>query len=282
MAEAPPAAAPHGASQAASQTLKAQLALRDVLLEGRLLPGERVSELQMVEVLGVSRTPVRSALARLAEEGLLDPIPTGGYAVRSFSEAEVFAAIEIRGTLEGLAARMAAERDRAVPAALRGLAACLDGIDAVLAQDRHGIEEVSRYVELNARFHAGLVALAESRTLAQQLDRVVVLPFASPSALVRMQSSAPEARRSLVVAQDQHRCVLEAVGRGEGARAEAIMREHARLARRNLERAFRDQRMLALVPGSALIRRRVHDHDDTSRPGNRASRTRAGEELTLG
>lgn len=238
-----------------SQTVKAQLALRDFLLEGKLLPGERVSELQMVERLGVSRTPVRSALARLAEEGLLEAIPGGGYAVRLFSEAEVFAAIEIRGTLEGLAARLAAERGVG-SSELRDLAACLDGIDEVVRHDRQSPDDVPRYVELNARFHAGLVASAGSHTLARQLDRVVVLPFASPSALVRMQSHSPRAHHALTVAQDQHRCVLEALGRREGARAEAIMREHARLARRNLERAFADRRMLALVPGSALIRGR--------------------------
>lgn len=244
-----------GGDRLPSQTVKAQLALRDLLLEGKIGPGERVSELQMVEQLGVSRTPVRSALARLAEEGLLEAIPTGGYAVRSFSEAEVFAAIEIRGTLEGLAARLAAERGPD-PAELRALAACLDGIDEVVRRDRPSLDDVSRYVELNARFHAGLVAAAGSATLARQLERAAVLPFASPSALVRMQSSSPEAHHALVVAQDQHRCVLDALGRREGARAEAIMREHARLARRNLERAFGDRRMLALVPGSALIRRR--------------------------
>ncbi len=244
-----------GTDRLPSQTVKAQLALRDFLLEGKLGAGERVPELQMVEQLGVSRTPVRSALARLAEEGLLEAIPTGGYAVRSFSEAEVFAAIEIRGTLEGLAARFLAERG-ASTAELDALMLCLDGIDEVVRQDSQNIEDVSRYVELNARFHAHLVEFAGSQTLTRQLERVATLPFASSSALVRMQSSSPEAHRSLTVAQDQHRCVVEAIERRESARAEAIMREHARLARRNLERAFGNQRMLRLVPGSALIRRR--------------------------
>jgi GntR family transcriptional regulator, vanillate catabolism transcriptional regulator len=60
-----------------------------------------------------------------------------------------------------------------------------------------------------------------------------------------------------MIAQDQHRCVINAIERREGARAEAIMREHARLAHRNLERAFSNQRMLDLVPGATLIRRRA-------------------------
>src|SRR5215212_325230 len=80
-----------------SQTLKAQFALRAVVLEGELSPGERVSELQMVERLGVARTPVRLALVRLQEEGLLESIPSGGFSVKAFSEKEVFVSIEIRG-----------------------------------------------------------------------------------------------------------------------------------------------------------------------------------------
>ncbi len=249
-------AADRVSERATSQTVKAQLALRDLLVEGKLRPGERVSELQMVERLGVSRTPVRMALVRLEEEGLLEAIPSGGFSVRAFSEREVFEAIEIRGALEGLGARLAAERG-AGPADLCPLVECLDEIDAAVLRDRTQIANVSRYVELNARFHALLVGLAQSPALARQLERACALPFASPSALVQVQSSSTEAHDFLTVAQDQHRCVVNAIERREGARAEAIMREHARLAHRNLERAFANQRILELVPGSALIKRRL-------------------------
>jgi GntR family transcriptional regulator, vanillate catabolism transcriptional regulator len=238
-----------------SQTLKAQLALREFVLRGELKPGERVSELQMVERLGVSRTPVRMALVRLAEEGLLEAIPSGGFAVKAFSEREVFEAIEIRGTLEGLAARLAAERG--VPAAdLQAAEACLDALDGIVRRDAVEVD-ISRYVELNAQFHNLLIDLAGSQALARQIERASALPFASPSALVPVQSRSPESLHILTVAQDQHRCVLLAIERREGGRAEAIMREHARIAHRNLERAFLNQRDMDLVPGSALIKRRV-------------------------
>lgn len=243
------------AKRSASQTVKAQLALRDLVLEGKLRPGERVSELQMVERLGVSRTPVRSALARLAEEGLLEAIPSGGFAVRAFSEREVFEAIEIRGTLEGLAARLAAERG-ASAADLQRIARCLHAIDEIVRPLEQTID-VSRYVGLNAEFHRLLVGLSGSQALARQLERAGALPFASPSALVLVQSASPEAHHILTVAQDQHRCVVDAIERREGGRAEAVMREHARLAHRNLERAFANHRILDLVPGSVLIQRRL-------------------------
>src|SRR3954451_13204788 len=159
-----------------SQTLKAQVALRALVLEGELSPGERVSELQMVERLGVSRTPVRSALVRLQEEGLLEAIPSGGFSVKAFTEREVLEAIEIRGTLEGLAVRLAAERGVA-PSDLQNASACLDAIDEVVRRDKVEIN-ISTYAELNAQFHALLVAFAGSQALARQLERASALPFA--------------------------------------------------------------------------------------------------------
>src|SRR5207245_11529138 len=93
-----------------SQTVKAQLALRDQILSGSLRPGERISELQAVETTGVSRTPVRMALVRLEEEGLLEAIPSGGFMVKAFSERDILDSIELRGVLEGMAARFAADR----------------------------------------------------------------------------------------------------------------------------------------------------------------------------
>lgn len=237
-----------------SQTLKAQLALRELVLSGALAPGERVSELQMVDRLGVSRTPLRTALVRLEEEGLLEAIPSGGFAVRAFTEREVYEAIEIRGTLEGLAARLAAERGVS-RSGLERAAHCLDAIDKVLDGDSEAFD-LSAYVTLNALFHEILVDIAGNEALARQIARSNALPFASPSAFLEAQGRSRESRNILVVAQDQHRCVLAAIERREGARAEAIMREHARLAHRNLERALANPGVMNLVPGSSLIRRR--------------------------
>jgi GntR family transcriptional regulator, vanillate catabolism transcriptional regulator len=237
-----------------SQTLSAQLRLRDLILSGELPPGERLSEPSVAERLGASRTPVRAALVRLAEEGLVEAIPSGGFAVKSFAEEEIQDAIELRGLLEGHAARLAAERGApgAALAEMKRLIARLDEVTTPPINEA-GFTE---YVALNAHFHELLVEAAGSAVLARQIGRVVALPFASPSGFVLAQAALPEARRVLVIAQEQHRTVVEAIERREGARAEALMREHARLARRNLEFVLRDQESLRLVPGGALIRRR--------------------------
>src|SRR5512132_3325636 len=105
-----PLSAPELADAGGSQAVKAQLRLREMILAGELPGGSRIAELAIVEKLGVSRTPIRAALVRLEQEGLLQALPNGGFAVRTFSERDVSDAIEMRGTVEGLAARLAAER----------------------------------------------------------------------------------------------------------------------------------------------------------------------------
>lgn len=239
-----------------SQTTKALLAVRDEILRGELASGARISELSVVERTGVSRTPVRMALVRLEEEGLLESIPSGGFAVRSFTEADLFDAIEIRGALEGLAARLAAERGVSAQRLVE-IKHCAADMDEVVRRPDLNGEAFEAYVGLNERFHALLIDLAGSELLRRQMERALHLPFASPSGFVMAQSILPEARVILTVAQEQHRAVIDAIQNREGARADALMREHARVAHRNLQLALRHQPSLALVRGSALIRRRA-------------------------
>src|ERR1700726_4819543 len=85
-------------------------ALRAAILAGQFDPGERLHEVKLTALLGVSRTPVRAALQKLASEGLLDYTPNRGYTLREFSIDEVISAYEVRAVLEGLAARLSAER----------------------------------------------------------------------------------------------------------------------------------------------------------------------------
>lgn len=236
-----------------SQTVTALLHLRELILSGALPPGERISELSVVDRLGVSRTPVRAALARLEEEGLLEPIPSGGFAVRAFVVDEIRDALELRGTLEGLAARLAAERGVTLPA-LAETRRLLDGIDRLIGARQIAAADFATYIALNEQFHARLVDFAGSAVVARQIGRVMALPFASPNAFLEAQGTLPEARAILTLAQEQHRAVLDAIENREGTRAEAVMREHARLARRNLQLALGNAEALQRVRGGALIR----------------------------
>ena len=237
-----------------SVQLRAQLQLREMILAGELPAGARIAELSIVEKLGFSRTPIRAALVRLEQEGLLDALPNGGYAVKTFSERDVAEAIELRGTLEGLSARLAAERG-AAPVVLNEARRCLRDIDAVLSASALDDEAFASYVKLNEQFHALLSELSGSNVIAKELERVCSLPFASPSGFVVVQANSPKARDMLIVAQDQHWQVLDAIERREGSRAESLMREHSRIAQRNLREVVQNQ-ALNQLPGVSLIRKR--------------------------
>ena len=94
----------------AAQIDKVISELRDMVLSGALQPGERVVELQFSARLGVSRTPLRIALTELEKEGLLERLPSRGFRVRAFTVDEIGDAVDVRGVLEGMAARLLAER----------------------------------------------------------------------------------------------------------------------------------------------------------------------------
>jgi len=240
------------AGRSSSQTLKALRGARDLVLSGAFGPGERLSEVSVAERLGISRTPLRAALARLEQEGLLELIPSGGYAVRSFTFEEVFDSIELRGVMEGTAARLAAERG-VKSAKLRAINAILVSLDNIViaGPDRMDFDH---YVELNAEFHTTLAGLSGSETVRREVERAALLPFASPSAFLEKQEHVPEFRNSLIGGQQQHRMIVQAIEMREGARAEALTREHARLARQNLEFvADKDRSLMQKVPALALV-----------------------------
>ena len=233
--------------------LRAVMQLRVKLLAGEFPPGERVAELTLAPLLGVSRTPLRLALGELEHEGLLRTLPGGGFVVRDFTIADLRDAIELRGILEGSAARFAAER-WVNPRSLLRLSGAVAAMDALFLADEF---DFAAYVTENERFHAAMLA----RALAQ----ATALPFASPSAFVWAQSEIDKRNHVLLIAQDQHRLILEAVQNREGARAEALAREHARLAIRNLEAALKNRTAMDAVPGSALIRTDSEDDNHALR-----------------
>ena len=235
-----------------SQTIKALMGLRELILSGEIPPGERLVEVSLVERLEVSRTPIRAALIKLAEEGLLEQISSGGYAVRKFTEHDIKDALEVRGVLEGTAARLAAERG-ANAHSLTRLKNCVERIDDLLETAQVTSSGISHYFDLNELFHRQLVVLSESFVVERMLERIVTLPFASPNAFVMARSEIDQSFKSFLIAQEQHRGIVEAIENREGMRAETLAREHARLALRNLKTVLNDKSALDQVPGSRLI-----------------------------
>jgi GntR family transcriptional regulator of vanillate catabolism len=236
-------------SEDVSNIGQAVVRLREMILKGNFQAGERISELPLVAILGVSRTPIRLALERLAHEGLLEPNPTGGFIVRGFTVDDVWDAIQIRGTLEGTAARLASERLTSI-ADLEPIRKIQSDLGAVGEPTN---ETFPTYLELNEDFHAEVVRLAKSPLLRLMLDRLFCLPFASPSALVSSPLQMPDMGARIRTGEQHHHLIIEAIANRSGSFAESVAREHANLTRRHLQLAIEDRNILANVPGGALI-----------------------------
>lgn len=238
-------------SESDSQLARTLLRLREMILAGEFEPGERISEAPLAARIGVSRTPIRLTLERLAHEGLLEPYPTGGFIVRKFTLDDVWNGIEVRALLEGGAARLAAEQlnDERQLDSLRRCQSELDGLGEPTT------ETFPAYLEINDRFHAEILRLAKNEMLKEVLARFLSIPLASRDALVSLQTKFPESTEIFIIARDQHLQIIDAIAKRQGARAEAIAREHAQIARRALEVVLTHAEVLRSLPGGPLILR---------------------------
>jgi len=210
-----------------TQTEKAVFGLRGMIVHGDLGPGERVLEQALVEKLEISRTPARAAILRICEEGLITQLPNGGFVVSSFTEKDASDAIAIRGTLEGAAARFAAEKG--VPSrTLQKMRDCLEEIDVALRISDIGIMQ-DDYATLNDTLHGLVLEAAQSNMLVRALQRLTAIPFALNNSFTDIpQSAEEEVMRILNRAQDQHRRIIDAIEHREGTRAESLTIEHSR------------------------------------------------------
>lgn len=200
--------------------------LRQMILSGELSAGERLAEIPTAEGLGVSRMPVRMAFRTLEQEGLLTKQPRRGYCVREVTQDEITGSIEVRGVLEGLAACQAAQKGLS-ETQRKGLKACLAEGDALFNKGYVTEADLELYHDLNMRFHAIIIEASANTAISTALARDEHLPFASVTALAIDRNHLDLEYRRFNFAHMQHHAAFDAISHGQGARAEAIMREHA-------------------------------------------------------
>jgi GntR family transcriptional regulator, vanillate catabolism transcriptional regulator len=200
--------------------------MREMILHGEIVPGQRVREVELANALGVSRTPVREALPILAQEGLLTQLDTRGFVVREFTPQEIMDAIDVRGVLEGLAARTLAEQGP--PRRLmQNLYDCLREGDEIFAK-RHLVEnDEDRYGDMNRLFHSLIVQGSGSKVLAEAIERNSRIPFAAAHAIAFDKVDLVRMYAMLSYAHRQHHAIVQALENGEGTRVDALMFEHA-------------------------------------------------------
>jgi DNA-binding GntR family transcriptional regulator len=192
--------------------------LRRLIIEGVYSPGARLIEERLAADFGVSRTPVRQALARVAAEGLARIYPNRGAVVRSFTRDDLVQNFDLRAVLEGLAAHQAASRiDAGQIATLERAAAALEA--APQQPFASHSEEVRYLVQHNHTFHSTIIAASGNQRLADILPLVVDVPLQFRS----FYWYGPEERG---FSNFFHRGILNALRQRDPDRARAVMQEH--------------------------------------------------------
>lgn len=203
-------------------------ALRELILSAQLAPGSRLGEVELAERLGVSRTPVREALTRLAAEGLVEIVANRGARVATWTVAELEGVFDLRASLEPQLTGFA------VPNATAADVAELDDLaHRMLEVGRPGPgQDLDALVPLNRAFHDRLIALAAHPTLATALAAAIHPPIVRRNFHAYDEDSL---RRSL----GHHLEIVAAVRAGDPAWAQAVMTAHISNARAVMVRAAR-------------------------------------------
>lgn len=197
------------------QTLREKILemIRDAILKGTLKPGERVSEPELAERFGISRTPIREAFRQLESEGYLEVIPRKGAVVASLSERDIEEFYAIKIILEGFAAKMAAEN--LTEKDIERLEAINDRLQKIADEG-----DVKSFFRVHNEFHDVFIKAAGNDKLYEMINQLVMkfkrLRLASLSQPGRMEISVEE-----------HRNMIEAFKNHDGDRADNLVRHAA-------------------------------------------------------
>ncbi|HUB04631.1 MAG TPA: GntR family transcriptional regulator [Solirubrobacteraceae bacterium] len=187
-------------------------AIRDRITSGSLARGARVHQEDLAEELGVSRTPVREALRRLAAEGLVEMRTNRGARVADVDRAGMRVSYEARTVIEPGAARLAAGQRLEEP---------LARMRAAVGAQRRSLRNVRRSFEANREFHLALAAASGNEFLSQFAERLWVARIGET-----IYERQVETQERMLLDVREHEQILEAIEAGDGRRAESLTRRH--------------------------------------------------------
>ena len=199
---------------------KVYLALEDAILSGEYKRGDALTEMSLCKKLGVSRTPVRSALHRLSEEGLIEVAPNRGAIVVGMNDEDLADIYKIRIRLEGLASSMAAERMN--DEEKRALAETVE-----LSEFYLGKGDVEKLKELDTSFHIIIYKASGSRTLSKILSEL----HRNIRSYRKLSLTVPGRLEKSI---EEHKEILEAIQSGDAKRADEITSRHIENAMNNM------------------------------------------------
>lgn len=217
--------------------------LRERIVTGQIPPDTRLRAEALATELAVSRTPVRSALAVLSAEGLVDYGVNRGYTVRAATIGDVFDSIEVRARLEGQAAGMSVDLGWE-PQDLDRLAALARRGRAILDQGEWSQSIETDWYRINHAFHRAIHYASQNRVLRNAIRMTLIYSvFGDPARLcpsvaaavpLRLRQITPTPPDYILASQDDHERLVEAIAQGDGVRADQVMIEHVLATKRRL------------------------------------------------
>jgi GntR family transcriptional regulator of vanillate catabolism len=217
--------------------------LREMIVTGQIPPETRLRAEGLATELAVSRTPIRSALAVLSAEGLVDYGINRGYTVRAVTIGDVFDSIEVRAGLEGQAARMSVDLGWEA-SALDRLADLVRQGRAILDRGEWSEKAEIEWYELNHAFHRSIHHASQNKVLRNAIRMTLIYPvFGDPARLcpsvaaavpLRLRQVAATTPEHLLSSQGDHERLLDAIRRQDSAEAGRIMTDHVLATKRRL------------------------------------------------
>lgn len=188
--------------------------LRQAILTGELKPGERLMEIHLANRLGVSRTPIREAIRMLELEGLVTMIPRKGAEVSRISKQDISDVLEVRGSLDALAVRLACER--ITPEEISKLESAADAFSAAISSG-----DLTAVAQADVDFHDIIVASSKNKRLMQMANNLAERVYRYRLEYIKDKSS----HNNLI---KEHREILDCIKRGDASAAEAAILKHVK------------------------------------------------------
>ena len=207
--------------------------MRARILDNEWPPGHQALEQALALELGVSRTPVREALIRLHNEGLIEVVPRHGMRVLPVSPVDMAEIYAILTSLESLAAELAARRRPSAPELAPLEAACRE-MEAALAAD-----DLDAWARADERFHLQLVSLCGNRRLAEVVVNFWERAHRARMVTLRMRPRPTNSTR-------EHRAVMKAIRAGDATAAGALHRAHRERGALELTEILKQFRLTSL------------------------------------
>lgn len=200
--------------------------VREAILSGEFLPGDKLHQDRLAELFGMSRTPLRQALTTLAQTGLVSYASNRGFYVREFSFSDVAGAFAVRAELEAMACRFAA--DNINDEGRRILFDLVSEGDRLLEPGALLPDNLPSYRRMNVNFHTTVMRLANNPWIVNFVESLHNVPAASDRVIMWRDFKV------IVRSHDDHHRIARAIAKGQGERAAAIMHEHITFALEHL------------------------------------------------